>query len=306
LAESDHPYENDFEKTWNVSEPGAAEIRLHFKDLQLAKSIDYDDSDKLFILDRYGNIVETYGGHSGIDSQDFWTDWYKGDKLSVKLVTDKTRPCYGFIVDKMDFKMDESIASDPYTAGPTETQSSSTSDTEADNEDSSNVLTITVLSSSANPSTFGQSITLIAEVGTSSQENEEPSGEVTFMDGTMPIGTVDLNSGKAALKTSSLSADSHSITAEYSGDNYFEPSKSPTLTLTVLEKTDPEEPSDPKITRSFPEGQSSTESSQTNNESIWKNPIFIGIITTVLGGIIVDNCPPLKNIVRSLVSKFWK
>ena len=111
LAESDHPYENDFEKTWTISEPGASQIRLHFKDLQLAKTVgkNFFDYDRVLILDRYGNVVEVYGNNRyGANSQDFWTKWYKGDKLSVKLVTDETRPCYGFVIDKMDFKLDES------------------------------------------------------------------------------------------------------------------------------------------------------------------------------------------------------
>ena len=110
LAESDHPYENDFEKTWTISEPGASQIRLHFKDLQLAKTVgkNFFDYDRVLILDRYGNVVEVYGNNRyGANSQDFWTKWYKGDKLSVKLVTDETRPCYGFVIDKMDFKLDE-------------------------------------------------------------------------------------------------------------------------------------------------------------------------------------------------------
>ncbi|BAW29384.1 hypothetical protein SAMN02910340_01863 [Methanosarcina thermophila] len=38
LAESDHPYANNFEYTWTISEPGADQIRLHFEYLKLAQN----------------------------------------------------------------------------------------------------------------------------------------------------------------------------------------------------------------------------------------------------------------------------
>lgn len=70
------------------------------------------------------------------------------------------------------------------------------------------------LASSANPSTFGQSVTFTATVTGSS-----PTGTVTFKDGATVLGTGTLNgSGQATFITSSLAVGSHSITAAYGGD----------------------------------------------------------------------------------------
>ncbi|MFY9201399.1 MAG: hypothetical protein WAO81_11080 [Methanosarcina flavescens] len=101
LAESKHPYSNNFEYTWsNISEPGATEIRLHFSDLDIGRY------DKLTILDKYGNDLVTY---SGITKADFWTEWYVGDTLKVKLITGNSGTAYGFKIDKGEIKNDKNI-----------------------------------------------------------------------------------------------------------------------------------------------------------------------------------------------------
>jgi hypothetical protein len=77
--------------------------------------------------------------------------------------------------------------------------------------------TSTTLTSSANPSLGGQSITLTAAV--TSTGNIAPTGFVTFKDGANVLGTGSLNAfGMATFTTSSLSIGSHTITAEYDGD----------------------------------------------------------------------------------------
>lgn len=94
LAESKHPYSNNFEYTWsNISEPGATEIRLHFSDLDIGRY------DKLTILDKYGNDLVTY---SGITKADFWTEWYVGDTLGVRLITSDQGTADGFKIDKLE------------------------------------------------------------------------------------------------------------------------------------------------------------------------------------------------------------
>jgi hypothetical protein len=118
---------------------------------------------------------------------------------------------------------------------------------------------MTELTCSANQYTFGQTITFTAKVDTTSQETEEPSGTVTFIDGKTQIGAEAVNSGQTILTTSALSVGSHSITAQYIGNNHFKPSTSPTFTLTVKE------------------------------ESIFHHPLFpvaCAIIATVVGGFI--------------------
>src|SRR5439155_1540230 len=65
--------------------------------------------------------------------------------------------------------------------------------------------TSTTLSSSVNPSMFGQSVTFTATVAASTPGAGTPSGTVTFKDGTTPLGTGTLNgSGVATLATSTL------------------------------------------------------------------------------------------------------
>ena len=86
--------------------------------------------------------------------------------------------------------------------------------------------TSTSITSSLNPSAFGQSITFSADVAVISGLGI-PTGSVTFIDGNSVIGTGTLNEGVATLTTSNLSVGSHSITAVYSGDNNFNTSTSP-------------------------------------------------------------------------------
>ena len=91
----------------------------------------------------------------------------------------------------------------------------------------------TTLTSSVNPSSFGQNVTLTANVALNTTSNDLPTGTVTFYDGSNAIGTSSLIAGNATLAISNLSVGSHSLTAIYSGDvNYF-PSTSNVLAQTV-------------------------------------------------------------------------
>ena len=89
----------------------------------------------------------------------------------------------------------------------------------------------TALSSSPNPSSLGQSVTLSATVTT--HGGQMPTGTVTFLDGTAAIGSSNLAGGIATLTTSTLSLGTHSITASYSGDSTFSPSRSSPLIQTT-------------------------------------------------------------------------
>ena len=91
--------------------------------------------------------------------------------------------------------------------------------------------TTTMLTSSTQETT-GQSITLTASVTGSSS----PGGTVTFEDTNGAIiGTAILSSGVATLKTSSLAAGLHTVTAVYGGDTNNAPSTSNQLTITVAQ-----------------------------------------------------------------------
>ncbi len=76
----------------------------------------------------------------------------------------------------------------------------------------------TTLTSSPNPTTFGQSVTLTATV--SNGTSTPPTGTVSFMLGSTTLGTGTLNSsGVATYTTSTLAAGPNQIDAVYGGDS---------------------------------------------------------------------------------------
>jgi hypothetical protein len=88
--------------------------------------------------------------------------------------------------------------------------------------------TTTVLTSSPNPSTTGQAVTLTATV-----TGDSPTGQVVFGEPGYTLAVVDLNgSGVATTVVSSLGAGAHTLTATYSGDGANNYSQG-TLTQTV-------------------------------------------------------------------------
>src|SRR5439155_17505459 len=80
--------------------------------------------------------------------------------------------------------------------------------------------TITALLSSVNPSSFGQNVTFTATVTSGAGT---PSGTAQFKDNGTNLGAPSaLNvGGVATFSTSALTAGTHTITAEYSGDGNF-------------------------------------------------------------------------------------
>ena len=94
--------------------------------------------------------------------------------------------------------------------------------------------TLTV-TSSPNPSVVDQAVMFTAMVTAVAPATGTPTGTVTFRDGTTAIGTVSLNANGSAIFSprTLLSAGTHIITADYSGDPNFESSLSATLTQTV-------------------------------------------------------------------------
>ena len=92
--------------------------------------------------------------------------------------------------------------------------------------------TTTAVSSSPNPSAFGQAVTFTATV-TPTSGSGTPTGTVTFADGATMLGTATLSGGQATFTTSSLSAGNHTITVTYGGDGIFTPSTSPALNQVI-------------------------------------------------------------------------
>lgn len=88
-----------------------------------------------------------------------------------------------------------------------------------------------VLTSSLNPSNFGQAVTFTATV--KPQFLGTPTGTVTFEDNELKPVTVALVGGTAKFTTSTLARGAHPLTAEYNGSADFTASDSPVLTQTV-------------------------------------------------------------------------
>ncbi len=93
--------------------------------------------------------------------------------------------------------------------------------------------TTTTVSSSTNPSVFGQSVTYTATVSVTSPGVGLPTGTVTFSDGSTSLGTAAVSSGQATFSSAALSVSTHTITASYSGDNNFIESTSGDFLQTV-------------------------------------------------------------------------
>jgi hypothetical protein len=84
------------------------------------------------------------------------------------------------------------------------------------------------LTSSSNPSTYGNSVTFKATLSISTA-----TGTVTFKNGSTTLGTGTVSSGIATYSTSTLAVGSNSITAAYGGDTNDNSSTSSALTQTV-------------------------------------------------------------------------
>jgi len=85
--------------------------------------------------------------------------------------------------------------------------------------------TTTALSSSPNPSTYGEAVAFTAVV--TSSAGTPPNGEiVSFLKGTTVLGTGSLTGGSATFTTSTLKVGTNSIKAVYAGDANFSSSTS--------------------------------------------------------------------------------
>jgi YVTN family beta-propeller protein/uncharacterized repeat protein (TIGR03803 family) len=96
--------------------------------------------------------------------------------------------------------------------------------------------TTTALSSSPNPSVYGQAVTFTAVV--TSSVGAPPDGEtVTFMKGETVLGTSTLVAGSASVATSTMPAGPNWIRAVYGGDSNFDTSTSKLLSQVVDKAT---------------------------------------------------------------------
>ncbi len=93
--------------------------------------------------------------------------------------------------------------------------------------------TTTTVTSSANPTVFGQPVTFTAVVTITAPGNGTLTGTVTFSDGATSLGTASLTGGSATFATSSFLPGNHTMTAAYGGDTNFAASTSAIKVQTV-------------------------------------------------------------------------
>ena len=89
------------------------------------------------------------------------------------------------------------------------------------------------LTSSPNPSTHGEKVTFTAKLSPFAAGAPAPLGTVTFFQGPIALGIVNLNKGTAVFRTTSLGAGEHEIVAEYSGDPHYGAARSAPIFQTV-------------------------------------------------------------------------
>ncbi len=92
--------------------------------------------------------------------------------------------------------------------------------------------TTTTLATSATSTQYGDSVTLTATVTPSGT-----TGIVEFNQGATVLGQGTLSNGVATFTTTALNAETHTLTASYSGDSNYSESTSGAVTITVAKKT---------------------------------------------------------------------
>ncbi len=92
--------------------------------------------------------------------------------------------------------------------------------------------TTTTLTAAPTSVSFGATVTLTATVAAVSGTGT-PTGNVSFMSGTTPLGTGAVINGVATLVTSTIPGGTNAITAQYQGDSNFGGSNSAAVNVTV-------------------------------------------------------------------------
>ncbi|HEX4604006.1 MAG TPA: MBG domain-containing protein [Candidatus Angelobacter sp.] len=94
---------------------------------------------------------------------------------------------------------------------------------------------LVTVTAAPNPSTYGDNVTFTATVNPNGVQSN-PSGTVTFTDGSLTLGSASLTGSgpfTATFSTSLLTAGTHSITATFNGDSIFDVSPSSPISVVV-------------------------------------------------------------------------
>ncbi|HVT98635.1 MAG TPA: Ig-like domain repeat protein [Acidobacteriaceae bacterium] len=92
----------------------------------------------------------------------------------------------------------------------------------------------TAITSSLNPSNYGQAVVFTATVTSTAGS---PDGTVTFKNGTQGLGTVTLSGGQAQLSVTTIDAGAHTIKAVYNGSNTYTTSQNSLQQVVVAAPT---------------------------------------------------------------------
>jgi hypothetical protein len=87
--------------------------------------------------------------------------------------------------------------------------------------------------SSSNPSKHGKPVVFTATVTMSIAKALQPSGSVSFYDGTTLLGSATIANGQASFTTSSLAVGQHTIGAHYGGDDSYNQNDAAPITQVV-------------------------------------------------------------------------
>ena len=144
----------------------------------------------------------------------------------------------------------------------------------------------TVVITSAEPSTYGQSVTFTATI---SGSVGTPDGTVTFKNGTTVLGTVALSGSQAALAVSTLNGGTHTINAVYSGSSQYASSTGsvsqivvPTATTTTLTSSENPSAFGDTVTFSVTVG-SAAAAAPTGNITLKDGKTIVGTVPLING-----------------------
>ena len=109
VVESPHPYPNEYDESWLVSnlDAEAPATRLHFARLELEEEVDW-----LIILDPQDVEIQRL---TGFYPDGVWTDPVPGTLMKLRLITDTSVQHWGFAVDAVETASYTSLA---YTYSP--------------------------------------------------------------------------------------------------------------------------------------------------------------------------------------------
>ena len=94
--ESAHPYTNNFDYTWTITEPGATQIRVHFTKIDTERRYDY-----VYVYDYAGSTLHSL---TGLYSSGGWSAWSYGESIRVRLDTDYSVTDWGFAIDQIEYE----------------------------------------------------------------------------------------------------------------------------------------------------------------------------------------------------------